>query len=102
MNRLLKIAVLLVMAALTAGAPALLLAADQTAAPADKAATGDQPAAEGAKAPAGPSLLILAGAAFGAGLVTLGAGFGIGLIGSAPSKAWPASPRSPATSKPPC
>ena len=82
MNRLLKIAVLLVMVALTAGAPALLLAADQTAAATDKAAAGNQPAAKAEKAPAGPSLLVLAGAAFGAGLVTLGAGFGIGLIGS--------------------
>ena len=82
MNRLLKIAVLLVMVALTAGAPALLLAADQTAAATDKAAAGNQPAAKAEKAPAGPSLLVLAGAAFGAGLGTLGAGFGIGLIGS--------------------
>ena len=83
MNRLLKIAVLLVMVALTAGAPALLLAADAT--PADKAAAADKPAADAkaaAKAPTGPGLLILAGAAFGAGLVTLGAGIGIGLIGS--------------------
>ena len=83
MNRLLKIAVLLVMVALTAGAPALLLAADAT--PADKTAAADKAAADAkaaAKAPTGPGLLILAGAAFGAGLVTLGAGIGIGLIGS--------------------
>lgn len=74
MNKLLKIAVLLVMVALVAGTPAMLFAADAPAA--EKAA--EVPA----KAPAGPGLLILAGAAFGAGLVTLGAGVGIGLIGS--------------------
>jgi F-type H+-transporting ATPase subunit c len=78
-NKLLKIAVLLVMVALTAGAPTLLFAADATA-PAPEKAAAEAPAP--AKAPAGPGLLILAGAAFGAGLVTLGAGIGIGLIGS--------------------
>ena len=76
-NRLLKIAVLLVVVALTVGAPALLLAADQASAPVEKAA-----AEAPAKTASGPGLLILAGAAFGAGLVTLGAGIGIGLIGS--------------------
>jgi F-type H+-transporting ATPase subunit c len=77
-NRLLKIAVLLVVVALTVGAPALLLAASEKAETTDKAA----PAATPAAASSGPSMLVLAGAAFGAGLVTLGAGIGIGLIGS--------------------
>ena len=76
-NRLLKIAVLLVVVALTVGAPAFALAA------AEKAPATDNAAAEApAKTAAGPGLLVLAGAAFGAGLVTLGAGIGIGLIGS--------------------
>lgn len=80
MNKLLKIALLLVVAALVAGAPATLFAADAPAT--DKAPAAEKAADAPAKAPAGSGLLILAGAAFGAGLVTLGAGIGIGLIGS--------------------
>ena len=75
MNRLLKIAVLIGMVAMIAGAPTLLLAAD-AAKPAAEKAAAEAPA----KAPA--SSLIAAGAAFGAGLVMVGAGIGIGRIGS--------------------
>ena len=70
MNRLLKIALLFVVVALTVGAPALALAAFEKAPATDNAAT-----AAPAPASTGPGLLILAGAAFGAGLVTLGAGY---------------------------
>lgn len=70
MNRLTKIAVLLVVVFLSIGAPALALAADK---PADAAAPAAAPA---------QSISILAGAAFGAGLVMIGAGYGIGRIGS--------------------
>jgi F-type H+-transporting ATPase subunit c len=72
-NRLTKIAVLFVMLLSVLGAPALLLAA-----PAEKP---DQAAETKAAAPAQP-ISILAGAAFGAGLVIVGAGYGIGKIGS--------------------
>jgi F-type H+-transporting ATPase subunit c len=75
-NRLTKIVVLLVVVFLSVGAPALALAADKPAAEAAPA-----PAATPAAA-AAPGLSILAGAAFGAGLVMIGAGYGIGRIGS--------------------
>jgi F-type H+-transporting ATPase subunit c len=52
--------------------PACALATEQPA---------EKPAAASAAAPA-PNFLVLAGAAFGAGLVTIGAGYGIGKIGS--------------------
>jgi F-type H+-transporting ATPase subunit c len=65
-NRLLKIAALLVVLFLTVGMPALALAADE---------------APAAAAPL-TSTLFLAGSAVGAGLVTIGAGYGIGKIGS--------------------
>ena len=75
MNRLTKIAVLLVVLLMVVGWPALVLAQ-----PAEK------PAQEGGVKTIAPvpanTLNILAGAAFGAGLVTLGAGYGIGKIGS--------------------
>lgn len=70
MNRLTKIAVLLVVVFLSIVVPALALAADK---PADAAAPAAAPA---------QSISILAGAAFGAGLVMIGAGYGIGRIGS--------------------
>jgi len=77
-NKLTKIAVLFVVLLTVIGLPALSLAADEK--PAEKPAA----AAAEAKAAAAPSTNwnILAGAAFGAGLVTVGAGFGIGKIGS--------------------
>jgi F-type H+-transporting ATPase subunit c len=82
-NRLLNTVVLLVMAALLVGTPALALA-DAAKAPTTQSKDAGQAAdaKTEAKAAATPSLLVLAGAAFGAGLVTLGAGIGIGLIGS--------------------
>jgi len=73
-NRLSKIAVLFVMLLMVVGSPALLLA--ETTTPEKPA---DAPAA--AAAPT-TSWNILAGAAFGAGLVMVGAGYGIGRIGS--------------------
>ena len=73
MNRFSKIAMLFVMVLLTVGAPALSLAADPV----------EKPAADAKAAVAAPSSFnILAGAAFGAGLVMVGAGYGIGKIGS--------------------
>jgi F-type H+-transporting ATPase subunit c len=66
---------LLAVVTLAAGSP-VLLAAD--AAGAKDSANKPEAAA---KAPA-TGLLVLAGGAFGAGLVTLGAGYGIGKIGS--------------------
>ena len=77
MNKLTKIAVLFVVLPMVVGWPALVLA---------QPAAAEKPAQEGdVKAVAavpGNTLNILAGAAFGAGLVTLGAGYGIGKIGS--------------------
>jgi len=74
-NKLTKITVLFVVLLTVVGSPALLLAAD--------AAGAEKPADAKAVAPVpSSSLNILAGAAFGAGLVTLGAGYGIGKIGS--------------------
>jgi F-type H+-transporting ATPase subunit c len=71
MNRLSRISVLMVVLCLVAG-PVFLAAAEPSEKPA-------QPTA----APAPPSgLTILAGAAFGAGLVMVGAGYGIGRIAS--------------------
>jgi F-type H+-transporting ATPase subunit c len=76
-NRLTKIAVLCIAMLTMAGWPAWLAA---------QPAGGEKaPQASEAKAvAAAPSTTwnILAGAAFGAGLVTLGAGYGIGKIGS--------------------
>ena len=71
MNKLSRIAALLVVLLLTIGAPAFALAADQKP-------------AEAAPAVAAPvsTLSILAGSAFGAGLVIVGAGYGIGKIGA--------------------
>jgi F-type H+-transporting ATPase subunit c len=68
-KKLPKIAALVMVLFLTLGAPALLLAA------------GEKPA-ETAAPVAGTTYSILAGAAFGAGLVIVGAGYGIGKIGS--------------------
>jgi F-type H+-transporting ATPase subunit c len=71
-NRLSKIVALSVVVLSVVGMPALLLAAD---APAEKA---------GAPAAVAPqtNYTILAGAAFGVGLVVIGGGYGIGKIGS--------------------
>ena len=77
MNRLSKIAVLFMVVLAVVGSPALSLAQSAVA---EKPTQGaDAPAV--AAAPAA-NWNILAGAAFGAGLVTLGAGYGIGRIGS--------------------
>jgi F-type H+-transporting ATPase subunit c len=73
-NRLSKIVMLIVLSLLTAGAPMLALAAD-----AEKTAPADQ---ADVKAAPTNQLSILAGAAFGSGLIILGAGYGIGKIGS--------------------
>ena len=73
MNRLSKIAALVVVLFLTLGAPALALAAGEK--PAETAGPAAAPAAAPAVAP-------LAGAAFGAGLVIVGASYGIAKIGS--------------------
>jgi F-type H+-transporting ATPase subunit c len=75
-NQLTKMAVVFIVLFLACGAPALLLAADPAEKPAAAAETKAAPAAPG------NSLTILAGAAFGAGLVMVGAGYGIGKIGS--------------------
>jgi F-type H+-transporting ATPase subunit c len=86
-NKLLRIAMVFVAVALIAGSPALLLAQspEKPAQGAEAKDAAKKPAAEAAAqaapAPAN-SLTILAGAAFGAGLVTVGAGYGIGRIGS--------------------
>ena len=66
----LKIAALVAVLWATIGMPACAASAEQPA---------DKPAAQAAPA---PNFLVLAGAAFGAGLVTIGAGYGIGKIGS--------------------
>jgi F-type H+-transporting ATPase subunit c len=91
-NRLSKIAVLLVVVLTVVASPALLMA--QATPPEGKAEgkatpgkTDAKKAAEAKEAkPAAPApengLTILAGAAFGAGLVMVGAGYGIGRIGS--------------------
>lgn len=76
-NKLSKIAVLFVVILTLVASPAMLLAADE---PAD-GKPGDAPAAAAAAVPAS-GMTILAGAAFGAGLVMIGAGYGIGKIGS--------------------
>ncbi|MCE5267300.1 MAG: ATP synthase F0 subunit C [Planctomycetaceae bacterium] len=73
MNRLTAIVLLAVVVLSCVAAPALAVAQ-----PAEKAAAAGE-----AKAPAAASSLnILAGAAFGAGLVMVAAGYGIGKIGS--------------------
>jgi len=72
-KKLPKIAALVMVLFLTLGAPALLLAAGEK--PAETAAPAAAPVA-------GTTYSILAGAAFGAGLVIVGAGYGIGKIGS--------------------
>jgi len=66
----LKIAALVAVLWATIGMPALAAPAEQSA------------AETAAKAAPAPNFLVLAGAAFGAGLVTIGAGYGIGKIGS--------------------
>ena len=75
MNRLTKIAVLFVVVFWVVGAPALLLAAERRK---------SRPSGQRRRRlpPPSSSLTILAGAAFGAGLVIIGAGYGIGRIGS--------------------
>lgn len=73
MNRLSKIAALVVVLFLTLGAPALALAAGEK--PAETAAPAVAPVAVQPYA-------ILSGAAFGAGLVIVGASYGIARIGS--------------------
>ena len=92
MNRLSKITVLFVVLLMVVGSPVLLLAQaggaekapEKTdAKDAAKKPDAEKPADAKVAAPAPTSSLnILAGAAFGAGLVTLGAGYGIGKIGS--------------------
>lgn len=77
MSKLSRITMLVVVMMLTVGLPALLLAVEPEAAK----DAGNKTVAE-VKAPATSGLMILAGAAFGAGLVTIGAGYGIGKIGS--------------------
>ena len=76
MNKLSKIAALVVMLFLTLGAPALVLAAGEK--PAETAA----PVAPAVAPVAVQTYSILSGAAFGAGLVIVGASYGIARIGS--------------------
>jgi F-type H+-transporting ATPase subunit c len=72
-KRLSKIVMFLVVALGVAGWPAMLMAETPAEkAPADAKAAAPSPLS---------SINIMAGAAFGAGLVTLGAGLGIGQIG---------------------
>ncbi len=75
--------ILLVVIFLTMAAP--VFAQGEKTDPAKSAASEGAPADEAAKeeAPAAMPWQILAGAAFGSGLVILGAGYGIGRIGSA-------------------
>ncbi len=70
MNRFSKIAAVAVALLVTLYVPAMTLAADAPNAPA------------GASAAPAANWSILAGAAFGAGLVIVGAGYGIGRIGA--------------------
>jgi F-type H+-transporting ATPase subunit c len=86
-NRFFSITVLVAAAALTLGSPALLWA--EKAAPgadapntAKDAAKDDAAKSAEAKNASTPGLLVLAGTAFGVGLVMVGAGYGIGKIGS--------------------
>jgi F-type H+-transporting ATPase subunit c len=74
-NRLTKITALALVLFLSVGFPALAWAADSP-----DAAKADAPK-PAATTPANP-ITVLAGAAFGAGLVMVGAGYGIGKIGS--------------------
>ncbi len=74
MSRLSKIATLWLVLFVAIGMPALAAAAESPA--------PEKPAETAAKTATPPGLMVLAGAAFGAGLVTLGAGYGIGKIGS--------------------
>lgn len=74
MNRLSKIAVLFVVMLTVVASPALLLA--------QAPAAEKSPDAPAVAATPTNNLTILAGAAFGAGLVMIGAGYGIGKIGS--------------------
>ena len=73
MNRLSRIAVVIVLSLLVVGSPMLAFAADAEAAEKAPAAQAVAPASQ---------LSVLAGAAFGAGLIIIGAGYGIGKIGS--------------------
>jgi F-type H+-transporting ATPase subunit c len=77
-NKLTKIAALFIVLLMVLSLPALSLAADEK--PVEKPAAA--PAETKAAAAPTTNWNILAGAAFGAGLVTIGAGFGIGKIGS--------------------
>jgi F-type H+-transporting ATPase subunit c len=74
-NRVTRIVALGIVALLAFGIPTLLVPAQAQAQQAEA-----QPAAPAVKA--APSVSILQGAAFGAGLVIIGAGYGIGKIGS--------------------
>ena len=75
MNRLSRIAVVIVLSLLVVGSPMLAFAAAE-------AAEGAAPAAAVEKVAATGQLSVLTGAAFGAGLIIIGAGYGIGKIGS--------------------
>jgi F-type H+-transporting ATPase subunit c len=89
-NRLSKIAVLWVVALTIVASPALSMAEGTAPEKAGEGKAAPEKAADAKQAPeakpAAPapanSLTILAGAAFGAGLVMVGAGYGIGRIGS--------------------
>jgi F-type H+-transporting ATPase subunit c len=75
MSKLCKIVALMLMLLSVIGPPALLAAAEPAETPAPAAAPAVATAPQS-------SITILAGAAFGAGLVMMGAGYGIGKIGS--------------------
>ncbi len=77
MNRLSRIVVLSVVALGSVGAPALAFAAGE---PAEKQAA--EAKTQAASPVPGGTWTVLAGGAFGAGLVLVGAGYGIGKIGS--------------------
>jgi F-type H+-transporting ATPase subunit c len=79
-NRLTQITALALVLILSFGFPALTWAFDPSDAPKAEAAKPEA-AKPAAAAPTNP-ITILAGAAFGAGLVMVGAGYGIGKIGS--------------------
>lgn len=80
MNRAFKIIALSIIALQAFALPALIGAEAFAADAKDEAAAKD--AAAVAQPAKGPSVSILQGAAFGAGLVIIGAGYGIGKIGS--------------------
>ncbi len=76
MNRFSKITAVGIVLLMALSMPVMALAADEPNAPAGASAATAAPAATTAP------ISILAGAAFGAGLVIVGAGYGIGKIGS--------------------